>query len=125
MLQPVENVLPQSGLVIVDKHGRRDVHRRNENEALADVRGGAAFLDFIGDVDDLLTFLRVEGQVAGVGFHTGCFPASSRACHESSAFSSNLARHSPRVATVGSNTLVVGKIVSSALSAVKRSRSTD
>ena len=59
----------RSGLVIVHEHRRRDVHRRDEHHAFADAGGGAALLDDVGDVDDLLPLLRLECEIVGVRLH--------------------------------------------------------
>src|SRR5437773_6455228 len=36
-LQPIENVLPEAGLVIVDEHGGGDVHRGDEHHAVVEM----------------------------------------------------------------------------------------
>ena len=69
LLEPIEDILPQPRLVIVDKHRGRDVHRRHEHHAFLDRGGRAAFLDGLGDVDDLLPLFRVECEVVCVRFH--------------------------------------------------------
>src|SRR5688572_13708127 len=74
VLEPIEDVLPQTRLVIVDEDRRGDVHGRHEHEALADSGGRATGLDLIGDVDDLLTMLRVEGEILRVRLHQGSPP---------------------------------------------------
>src|SRR5882672_1601483 len=55
--------------MIVHEYGSRDVHGAYEHEPLLH----AALLDraahLLGDVDDLLTLLRVEPQVVGMGLH--------------------------------------------------------
>jgi hypothetical protein len=69
LLEPIENVLPQSGLVIVDEDRRGDMHRRDEDKAFANARRGTTGLDVVGDVDDLLPILRGEGEIRGVRLH--------------------------------------------------------
>ena len=69
LLEPIENVLPEPRLVIVHEHRRRDVHRRDEHHALANPGRGATALDVVGDVDDLLALLRVEGEIVRVRLH--------------------------------------------------------
>ena len=69
LLEPIENVLPEPRLVIVHKDRRRDVHGRDEHHALANPGGGAAALDLLGDVDDLLALLRLEGEIVGMRLH--------------------------------------------------------
>src|SRR6185369_3629534 len=71
LLEPVEDVGPEAGLVVVDEDGRGDVHRRDEHHPLRDAGGGAAGLDVIGDVDDLLAFRGPEGSVGGMYAHGG------------------------------------------------------
>src|SRR5439155_7743072 len=68
-LQPIENILPEIRLVIVDEYRCGDVHRRNEHHAVDDVGLRAALLDVVGDVDDLLAALRVEGEIVRVRLH--------------------------------------------------------
>src|SRR6476620_11459293 len=74
LLEPIENVLPQARLVIVHKHRRGDVHRRDQHHSLLDRRGGTALLDFVRDVDDLLTLLGVEGEILRVCLHVSSPP---------------------------------------------------
>ena len=62
----VEDVLPQSGFVVVDEHRRADVHGGDEHEALADPADAHLLLHLVGDVDDLLALLGLEPQVVGV-----------------------------------------------------------
>src|SRR5690349_22545250 len=71
LLEPVEDVRPEAGLVVIDEDGRGDVHRRDEHHPLRDAGGGAAGLDVIGDVDDLLAFRGLEGSVGGMYAHGG------------------------------------------------------
>jgi len=69
VLQPVEDVLPETRLVVVDEDRRRDMHGRDEHHSLVDAGGRAAFLDFLRNVDDLLAGLRVERQIRRVKLH--------------------------------------------------------
>src|SRR6185437_13884165 len=77
LLEPVENVFPEIRLVIIHEYRRRDVHRRHEHHAFRDSRRGSTSFDGVGDVDDLLAPLRVEGEVIGVCLH-GRWLASGR-----------------------------------------------
>src|SRR5579872_1564094 len=36
LFQPVENVFPETGLVVIHEHRRRDMHRRHEDHTLGD-----------------------------------------------------------------------------------------
>src|SRR5438045_3640196 len=49
LLEPIEDILPQIWLMVVNEDRRRDVHRGGEDHALPNSRGGAASLDRIGD----------------------------------------------------------------------------
>src|SRR5215469_8274097 len=62
-LEPLEDVLPKSRLVIVYENGRRDVHGRNEDHAIGDRRRRTAGLDRVRDVNDFLPALGVEGEI--------------------------------------------------------------
>src|SRR5690348_3528912 len=69
LLEPLLDVLPEAGLVIVDEHRGGDMHGGDEDHPLGDVGFGAAGLDVIGDVDDLLALRRLEDPVGRVGTH--------------------------------------------------------
>src|SRR5688572_33259449 len=100
------------------------MHRRDQNHSFLQPGGRATLLDVVGDVDVLLALLRCEGQIGSVRFHAG-WPSSSRpACHDSPAFSSKRARHSPSDVTVGSKTSVCEETFPSAPMPVNSSRST-
>jgi hypothetical protein len=74
LVEPVEDVVPQPGLVVVHEDGRRDVHRRDEHESLPHGARRDLLLHLVRDVDDLLTLLRGEPEVVGVtghGYGTG------------------------------------------------------
>src|SRR3954463_8811533 len=101
------------------------MHRRNQHHSFGDSGIGAALLDFIGDIDDFLALLGVEGQIGCMGLHAGCFCFASLACQESFRASSNRPRHSASDVTVVSNTRVSGPISPRAPSSVNVSRSTD
>src|SRR5712691_769000 len=68
-LEPLQDVIPQSRLVIVHEYRRRDVHRADQYDPLAD----PAFLDltghFVGDVDDFLAAFGIEPEVVRLGLH--------------------------------------------------------
>src|SRR3569833_2437703 len=66
-LEPIENVLPQPGLVVVHEHRGRDVHRRDEHHSLCDRRRRATALHVVGDVDDVVPLFRVDREVVGGG----------------------------------------------------------
>src|SRR5438876_1266782 len=67
--EPLEDITPQAGFVIVHEYGRRDVHRAHEREALQHAALGDLSGDLVGDVDDLLPLLRVEPEIVGVALH--------------------------------------------------------
>src|SRR5919198_1811271 len=69
VLEPIEDVLPKAGLMIVHEHRRGDVHRRHEDHALVNVGSRATSIDTVRDVDDLLAAFRVEGEIVGMGLH--------------------------------------------------------
>ena len=59
LVEPLERVLEDAGLVVVDPDAGGDVHRRDEHEPLGDaglVDGG---LDVVGDADELAPLVRV------------------------------------------------------------------
>src|SRR5262245_40017855 len=68
-LEPVENVVPESGLVIVDEDGGADMHGGDQHESLADPAGSHLTLDLIGDVDDFLAVLGLEPEIVGMRGH--------------------------------------------------------
>jgi hypothetical protein len=65
--QPPEDVVPEARLVVVYEYRCADVHGRNQNESFLDTAGAYLLGDFVGDIDDLLTALRLEPQVVGMG----------------------------------------------------------
>ena len=69
LLEPIENVLPQAGLMVVHEHGCGNVHRAHEHHPFVDAGRASTFLDFISDVDDLLTALGIEREVVGMCLH--------------------------------------------------------
>src|SRR5258705_3205079 len=71
LLEPVQNVRPESRLVVVDEDGGGDVHRGDEHQALRDAGSGTTGLDVVGDVDDLLPFGGPEGSIVGMDSHRG------------------------------------------------------
>src|SRR5215467_6184207 len=66
LLEPLHDVVPEPGLMVVDEDARGDVHRTHEDEAVAQPRARAHFFYAVGDVDDLVTVFRVERDVFGM-----------------------------------------------------------
>jgi hypothetical protein len=71
LVEPLERVRLDPRLVIVDPHAGGDVHRRDEDHALADPCVPHRLCDVLRDPHELPTFLSAEGAVNGVGFQTG------------------------------------------------------
>lgn len=71
VFEPLRDVFDQTVFMVVDVDGGGDVHGADEAEAVVD----AALMDdilYLGrKVHHLVTFLRVERQVGGVGLHCG------------------------------------------------------
>src|SRR5262249_22603187 len=71
LVQPLERVGLQPGLVVVDPHARGDVHRAYERHALGDGRVPDRVRDVLGDPDELAALWRVEGPVDRMGLQAG------------------------------------------------------
>ena len=69
LVEPLEHVLVQAGLVVVDPDGGGDVHCPDEHEALRDARLVDGGLHVIGDANELAALLGVEGHVDRVRLH--------------------------------------------------------
>jgi uncharacterized membrane protein YccC len=69
LVQPLERVLVQPRLVVVDPDGRRDVHGSHQDQALGDARLVDGCLDVVGDPDELAAALGVEGAMDRVRLH--------------------------------------------------------
>ena len=69
LVEPLEHVLVQARLVVVDPDGGGDVHRADEHEALGDARLVDGGLHVIGDADELAALLGVERPVDRVRLH--------------------------------------------------------
>src|SRR5579864_7456636 len=68
-LEPVVDVLDQTGLSVVDVHGGGDVHRVDEHEPVLDSGGPHERVDTIGDVEVVPPMRRLEGEVLGCVLH--------------------------------------------------------
>src|SRR6266702_418899 len=75
--EPLQNVLPQSRLVVVDEHRCRDMHCAHQDKAFTHLTRLDLLRHLVGDIDDLLTPLRVEPEIVGAGLHQS--PVSN--CH--------------------------------------------
>ena len=60
LFEPLHDVLPQAGLVVVHENTRRNVHRAYKYEAVGELRFRANALDGIGDVEDVVTLIRLK-----------------------------------------------------------------
>ena len=69
LVKPLEHIGLDPRLVIVDPHGRRDVHRRDQHHPLADPRNPDRVSHVLGDADELAPALGLEGLVDGVRLH--------------------------------------------------------
>src|SRR5687767_1791793 len=69
VLQPVQDVVPESRLVVVDEDRCRNVHCGNQRHSLPDSALLELGFDLAGDVDDLLAALGLEPEVVSVGLH--------------------------------------------------------
>jgi hypothetical protein len=65
----MQDVMPESRLVIVDEDGGRDMHGAHQHETFPYPARHHLFGNFVGDVDDFLAALRVEPEVVGAGGH--------------------------------------------------------
>src|SRR5688572_29387577 len=68
-VQPLERVLVEAALVVVDPDRRGDVHRTDEHEALGYAGLVDGVLYVVGDPNELAAALRVEGAVDRVRLH--------------------------------------------------------
>src|SRR5258706_761560 len=75
--QPLQNVVPQSRFVIVDEHGRGYVHGAHQDQTFTHRAGLHLLHNLVGNVDDLLSPLRVEPEVVRPRLHES--PVSN--CH--------------------------------------------
>jgi hypothetical protein len=69
LVQPLERVGLNSGLVVVDPHAGRDMHGRDQDHALGDPGRPDGLFDVLGDPHELAALLGPEGAVDGVGLH--------------------------------------------------------
>ena len=69
LLQPALEICMQPGLVVVDEHAGRDVHRVHEAQTLFDRALAQALLDLRGDVDEAAAGRHLEPEFFAVGFH--------------------------------------------------------
>src|SRR5262245_57732467 len=69
VLEPLQDVLPEAGLVVVDEHRGADVHRRDECEAFSDPALAELRFGLVSDVDDLLAAFGLEPEVVRVRGH--------------------------------------------------------
>ena len=67
--EPLERVLEEAGLVVVDPDRRGDVHRGHEDEPLAHAALVDGVLDVVGDADERAPLGRLEREVGGVRGH--------------------------------------------------------
>ena len=72
--QPLIDIAPDAGLVVIDGYAGRDVHCGNQNHAFANAALANGVLDFIRDENIFAVVLRIEPQVFGVKLHE---PASA------------------------------------------------
>jgi acetyl esterase len=70
LVEPLERVRLQPGLVVVDPDPGGDVHRADERHSLGDPRVPDRLGDIVGDPDELAPARRVERPVDGVGDHS-------------------------------------------------------
>ena len=69
LVEPLEDVGLKPGLVVVDPHRCRDVHRSDEDHPLAHSRVADGRLHVLGDADELTAALGVEREVRGMRLH--------------------------------------------------------
>ena len=69
VLQPVQDVVPQAGLVVIDEDGGADVHRADQDKPLPDAAHADLFRHLVGNVQDFLAALGVEPEVMCMGCH--------------------------------------------------------
>src|SRR5260221_1407259 len=73
-VEPLDDVLVQPGLVVVDPDAGGDVHRRDQHHPFGDPRLLDRRLDLLGDSNQLPALGGLEGHVGGMRLH--CPPLS-------------------------------------------------
>jgi len=69
VLQPLPDVFPKPGLVIVHEDAGGDVHRAHQHHPLLDAARGHHRGHPVGDVDELALLLRLEMKILGLALH--------------------------------------------------------
>src|ERR1700694_6338314 len=64
--------------MVVDENAGCDVHGGNEDVTVAQLRVGPNLLDLLGDIENLVTILRVERDVLSMGNQDSASPESRR-----------------------------------------------
>src|SRR4029077_7902034 len=75
--EPLQDVFPESGLMVIHENRRRDVHGTNQHETFTHLANLHFLHNLFSYVDDLLTPLRVEPEIVGARLHQS--PVSN--CH--------------------------------------------
>src|ERR1043166_2262003 len=79
--EPLIDVTPDAGLVVVNSNAGGDVHRRREHHAFADPTLAHGLLNLVRDDDVLAVVLSVEPEVFRVKLHAGTACRAGRALH--------------------------------------------
>src|SRR3954454_4204023 len=80
LVEPLQRVLLETGLVVVHPDGGGDVHRRDEHHPLRDAGLVDGALHVLGDPDELAPAPSVEGHVLGVRLHQSSLVAFAGSC---------------------------------------------
>src|SRR6267154_790729 len=68
-LEPLQDVFPESGLMVIHENRRRDVHGTNQHETFTHLANRDFLHNLVSYVDDLLSPLRVEPEVVSPRLH--------------------------------------------------------
>ena len=79
---PGQEVLFDARLLIIDKDRSRDMHGRDQHQALFDPGLTDNNLNFPGDIDDLFLFFSCEIQIVSMGFHIKDFTLFNKNCKQ-------------------------------------------
>src|SRR5258708_29633347 len=78
--EPLQEVCPESGLMVIHEDRRRDVHGTNQHETFTPLANLHFLHNLVSYVDDLLPPLRVEPEIVSPRLHES--PVSN--CHRQS-----------------------------------------
>lgn len=69
LFEPLHDVFPKTRLMVVHENAGGDVHGAHENEAVPQLRAFAKTLDFVGDIEDLVTLAGLHRKIFGMRDH--------------------------------------------------------